>query len=132
MEVVLAKENSDEDDDDDDEEEENEREEDNEEVFEQASVSSMIIERLDRMESRMDEQFQAINARLTMIESKMKMVEASQTTLSRADHTDHASTKKFKEITMIESKMEREAKEEEAPQSNMFAESTIGSSSLPI
>jgi len=126
MEVVLAKDNSDEDD---DEEEDNDGEE---EVFEQASVSSMIIERLDRMESRMDEQFQAINARLTMIESKMKMVEASQTTLSRADQTDHASTKKFKEITMIESKMEREAKEEEAPQSNMFAESTIGSSSLPI
>merc|ERR1711971_442773 len=44
----------------------------------------MIMRRLDNMESRMDQQFQTINARLTIMEGKVKFVESHQTSQSKS------------------------------------------------
>merc|ERR1740116_77425 len=83
----------------------------------------MIMRRLDNMESRMDKEFQTINARLTIMEGKVKFVESNQ-------QKDASSNNEQKSVTPKRSVTP--ASTENGDAHGSFSKSTIGSSALPI
>merc|ERR1712228_783861 len=121
------KENDDDDDEDEDDEDDNQEDEIPHSI--QDSIK-LIMQRLDAMENRMDQQFQTINARLTIMEGKVKFVESQQSSQSKSSDdngqtstaSNHASSAppKHRSVTPL------------STENDTFSKSTIGSSSLPI
>ena len=91
------------------------------------NVMTLVVERLNAMEQRMDSQFQTINARLTILEGKVKLMESQR----RAPSTTTTTTTTTAQSE--ESKQQKPSSSVAPTDDNRtFAESTIGSSSLPI
>ena len=93
-------------------------------------VMDNIVERLNAMEQRMDTQFQTINARLTILEGKVKFIESQK---PRSTTTPTMTTSKSQSESKGESSSAPPSRPRPDTEDNhTFAESTIGSSSLPI
>ena len=110
------------DDDDEDHDDGDEREE------HRQNVMDNIVERLNAMEQRMDTQFQTINARLTILEGKVKFIESQKVRSATTTQSKGESSSVPPPSASSEMKRPRPDTED----NHTFAESTIGSSSLPI
>jgi len=87
-----------------------------------------IMDRLENMEKRMDEQFQTMGARLTILEGKIKFVESQQKTQPSTSTMSSSESKGQSKPRSITSSMS----EQKEFDNDQFVSSTIGSSSLPI